>query len=281
MSLRAPRDLRIATAGLTCPLSFFLPFHSAFLIPTEIFPTEMRAMGNGYGITGWSLGCGSAALANPRIFSSLGNRAYFLFTALDLLWIPFVYCEFVAVLSWLLSQLIADTVTPYHRPLPRDQRTLARVHRRTVLSQITIRMGRRTGVPRETARAQGKRPGCGCRVPAIYRARPQQEGGFRGRRRDPKRSFRVCIAEQSVPGDLLSPCALRLPLRSVRTRSLDMFDCNQARNVYIIIELLPACSLALITQLLAAPDGVYFVFTDASCLPVNLACSRCSLPSCD
>ena len=31
---------------------------AAFLVPTEIFPPEMRAQGNGFGITGWTIGIG-------------------------------------------------------------------------------------------------------------------------------------------------------------------------------------------------------------------------------
>lgn len=43
----------------------------AFLLPTEIFPSEMRAQGNGFGITGWAIGVGWTTLVNPIIFSSL------------------------------------------------------------------------------------------------------------------------------------------------------------------------------------------------------------------
>lgn len=43
----------------------------AFLIPTEIFPSEMRAQGNGFGITGWAIGVGWTTLLNPLIFKSL------------------------------------------------------------------------------------------------------------------------------------------------------------------------------------------------------------------
>lgn len=41
----------------------------AFLIPTEIFPSEMRAQGNGFGITGWAVGVGSESRSpyNPFV----------------------------------------------------------------------------------------------------------------------------------------------------------------------------------------------------------------------
>ncbi|GAA5941007.1 hypothetical protein JCM1841_006607 [Sporobolomyces salmonicolor] len=63
----------------------------AFLIPTEIFPSEMRSQGNGYGITGWAIGVGWTVLVNPIMFGSIGSRTYFLFAGLNLLWIPTVY----------------------------------------------------------------------------------------------------------------------------------------------------------------------------------------------
>jgi hypothetical protein len=43
----------------------------AFLIPTEIFPSRMRAQGNGFGITGWAIGVGWTVLVNPIMFEHL------------------------------------------------------------------------------------------------------------------------------------------------------------------------------------------------------------------
>jgi MFS family permease len=43
----------------------------AFLLPTEIFPSEMRAQGNGFGITGWAIGVGMTTLINPILFGSI------------------------------------------------------------------------------------------------------------------------------------------------------------------------------------------------------------------
>jgi hypothetical protein len=63
----------------------------AFLIPTEIFPSELRAQGNGFGVTGWAIGVGTTTLANPSLFAHIENRAYFLFAGLNLLWIVVVY----------------------------------------------------------------------------------------------------------------------------------------------------------------------------------------------
>lgn len=43
----------------------------AFLVPTEIFPSDLRAQGNGFGITGWAIGVGMTTLVNPIMFSTM------------------------------------------------------------------------------------------------------------------------------------------------------------------------------------------------------------------
>lgn len=63
----------------------------AFLVPTEIWSSDMRAQGNGFGITGWAIGVGWTVLVNPIMFDKLENRTYFLFAGLNLLWIPVVF----------------------------------------------------------------------------------------------------------------------------------------------------------------------------------------------
>lgn len=63
----------------------------AFLVPTEIFPSDLRAQGNGFGITGWAIGVGMTTLVNPIMFSTMENRTYFLFAGLNLLWIPIIF----------------------------------------------------------------------------------------------------------------------------------------------------------------------------------------------
>ncbi|KAJ5847626.1 hypothetical protein N7455_011583 [Penicillium solitum] len=63
----------------------------AFLVPTEIFPSNLRAQGNGFGITGWAIGVGMTTLVNPIMFAVLTSRTYFLYAGLNLLWIPIIY----------------------------------------------------------------------------------------------------------------------------------------------------------------------------------------------
>jgi len=40
-------------------------------VPTEIFPSDLRAQGNGFGITGWAIGVGMTTLVNPIMFGHL------------------------------------------------------------------------------------------------------------------------------------------------------------------------------------------------------------------
>ncbi|BGP22803.1 hypothetical protein JCM10295v2_001694 [Rhodotorula toruloides] len=85
---------RIAPAAVTMLFLFNLVYAStwgtiAFLIPAEIFPSEMRSQGNGYGIT--AIGVGWTVLINPIMFGSIGSRSYFLFAGLNFLWIPIIW----------------------------------------------------------------------------------------------------------------------------------------------------------------------------------------------
>ena len=87
---------QIAPAAVTMLFLFNLIYAAtwgivAFLIPTEIFPSEMRAQGNGFVITGWAIGIGWTVLVIPIMFAHLESRTYFLFAGLNLLWMPIVF----------------------------------------------------------------------------------------------------------------------------------------------------------------------------------------------
>lgn len=69
----------IAPAAVTMLILFNLIYAAtwgtfAFLILTEIFPSEMRAQGNGFGMTGRAIGVGWAVLVNPIVFGSIKSR---------------------------------------------------------------------------------------------------------------------------------------------------------------------------------------------------------------
>ncbi|KAJ5650522.1 uncharacterized protein N7484_004245 [Penicillium longicatenatum] len=88
----------------------------AFLIPTEIFPSELRAQGNGFGITGWAIGVGMTTLVNPIMFGTLTSRTYFLFAGLNLLWVPIVYLFYPETRNRSLESIEAlfSTSSPFY-----------------------------------------------------------------------------------------------------------------------------------------------------------------------
>ncbi|KAJ5861838.1 uncharacterized protein N7529_009148 [Penicillium soppii] len=88
----------------------------AFLVPTEIFPSDLRAQGNGFGITGWALGVGMTTLVNPVMFEALTSRTYFLFAGLNLIWIPIVYLFYPETCNRSLESIEAlfSTESPFY-----------------------------------------------------------------------------------------------------------------------------------------------------------------------
>ncbi|GAB1730037.1 hypothetical protein NU195Hw_g3460t1 [Hortaea werneckii] len=87
----------------------------AFLLPTEIFPSEMRAQGNGFGITGWAVGVGWTTLVNPIMFGDIESRTYFLFAGLNFLWIPIVFLFYPETKDRSLESIeTMFTAKPFH-----------------------------------------------------------------------------------------------------------------------------------------------------------------------
>ncbi|KAJ5090076.1 hypothetical protein N7532_008760 [Penicillium argentinense] len=93
----------------------------AFLIPTEIFPSDLRAQGNGFGITGWAIGVGMTTLVNPILFGNLHSRAYFLLAGLNLIWIPIVFLFYPETRNRSLESIEAlfSTSSPFHWQMER------------------------------------------------------------------------------------------------------------------------------------------------------------------
>ncbi|KAK0260194.1 hypothetical protein LTS09_005010 [Friedmanniomyces endolithicus] len=114
----------IAPAAVTMLFLFNLIYAStwgtvAFLIPTEIFPPEMRAQGNGFGVSGWALGVGWTVLINPIMFAHLESRTYFLFAGLNLLWMPVIFFFYPETKDRSLESIDAmfSSPTPFYRDM--------------------------------------------------------------------------------------------------------------------------------------------------------------------
>lgn len=106
----------------------------AFLIPTEIFPSRMRAQGNGFGITGWAIGVGWTVLVNPILFEHIEvcfqqspitmcshqlthpqSRTYFLFAALNFVWVVIVFLIYPETSNRSLESIEAMfTTSPFY-----------------------------------------------------------------------------------------------------------------------------------------------------------------------
>lgn len=108
----------------------------AFLIPTEIWSSAMRAQGNGFGITGWAIGVGMTVLVNPVMFGKLQNRTYFLFAGLNLLWIPVVYLLYPETAGRSLESIEAlfSTKSPFNWHMEEAYRKASNLPNKDVFS---------------------------------------------------------------------------------------------------------------------------------------------------
>ncbi|KAK3950110.1 MFS sugar transporter [Pseudoneurospora amorphoporcata] len=123
------RSASFAPAAVTMLFLFNIVYAAtwgtvAFLIPTEIWSSDMRAQGNGFGITGWAIGVGWTVLVNPIMFKHLENRTYFLFAGLNLLWIPVVYLFYPETANRSLESIdvLFSTDSPFHSAMERAYR---------------------------------------------------------------------------------------------------------------------------------------------------------------
>lgn len=62
-----------------------------WIYPTEIWPQEIRAKGNAFGILGWAMGAGSTTLAIPTMFETLGWQTFLVFACLNAACLPLTY----------------------------------------------------------------------------------------------------------------------------------------------------------------------------------------------
>lgn len=63
-----------------------------WLYPTEVFPLQVRARGNAFGVIGWSIGNGWLTLLCPIMFNHIGEKTLYIFGAFNVVSLPIVYC---------------------------------------------------------------------------------------------------------------------------------------------------------------------------------------------
>ncbi|KAI0004764.1 general substrate transporter [Xylariaceae sp. FL0662B] len=93
-------DISKANSYGAAAASFVFIFTSVFgatwltvpwLYPAEIFPLQVRAKGNAWGVFGWSIGNGWLTLLCPVMFSNIGATTLHIFGACNILAIPIVW----------------------------------------------------------------------------------------------------------------------------------------------------------------------------------------------
>ncbi|RSL66486.1 hypothetical protein CEP54_003673 [Fusarium duplospermum] len=93
-------DMDKANSYGAAAASFVFIFTSVFgatwltvpwLYPAEIFPLQVRAKGNAWGVFGWSIGNGWLTLLCPVMFDNIGENTLHIFGACNLLAIPMVW----------------------------------------------------------------------------------------------------------------------------------------------------------------------------------------------
>jgi MFS family permease len=93
-------DSSLAASYGAAAASFVFIFTSAFgatwltvpwLYPAEIFPLQIRAKGNAWGVFGWSIGNGWLTLLCPVMFNAIGENTLHIFAACNFIAIPIVW----------------------------------------------------------------------------------------------------------------------------------------------------------------------------------------------
>ncbi|EHY57952.1 MFS-type transporter oryC [Exophiala dermatitidis] len=62
-----------------------------WLYPAEIFPVRCRAMGNSWGVVGWSIGCATLTLLLPEMVKGINNNMMYIFGGVNFVTIPIVW----------------------------------------------------------------------------------------------------------------------------------------------------------------------------------------------
>ncbi|KFY54945.1 hypothetical protein V496_07139 [Pseudogymnoascus sp. VKM F-4515 (FW-2607)] len=62
-----------------------------WLYPAEIFPLQVRAKGNAWGVVGWSIGNATLTLVLPYIVNAINEKMFYIFGVVNVLSIPIVW----------------------------------------------------------------------------------------------------------------------------------------------------------------------------------------------
>ncbi|KAJ3738699.1 general substrate transporter [Lentinula detonsa] len=76
-----------------------------WVYPTEIYPLEVRAKGNAWGVVGWSIGNGWLTLLNPIMFNRIGENTLHIFGAVNFLTIPMVWALYPETANRTLEEM--------------------------------------------------------------------------------------------------------------------------------------------------------------------------------
>ncbi|KAL0260731.1 hypothetical protein SLS55_004421 [Diplodia seriata] len=92
LDARAAGDADAAQSYGAAAASFVFIFTSVFGATwLTIFPLEVRAKGNAWGVVGWSIGNGWLTLLCPVMFGAIGEKTLYIFGACNFLAIPMVW----------------------------------------------------------------------------------------------------------------------------------------------------------------------------------------------
>ncbi|THC97485.1 hypothetical protein EYZ11_003019 [Aspergillus tanneri] len=101
-----------------------------FLIPTEIFPSDLCTQGNGFNITGWAITVCVTMLVNPIMFDRIKSPSYFILAGLNLIWIPGV-----VLFRDMWSLELIETLFETHSALPWDMEQTYQEHGNGLVEQ--------------------------------------------------------------------------------------------------------------------------------------------------
>ncbi|KAK4544381.1 hypothetical protein LTR36_004272 [Oleoguttula mirabilis] len=93
-----------------------------WLYPAEIFPLEVRAKGNAWGVVGWSIGNGWLTLLCPVMFNAIGEKTLYIFGACNIITIPMVWALYPETNQRTLEEidLLFESDSPWAWAAERD-----------------------------------------------------------------------------------------------------------------------------------------------------------------